>query len=89
MAEQATEEVEDIDRDSAHILPLSILNLKTPALSRARMIKNSQLDGVIEIFESTDTGSGQIEVDFLPNEFEWPTMPPHPDLVLLRQLSVL
>ena len=84
-----TQDIQDFDRDSAHTLALSILNLKTMALDRARMIKNSRLEGVVEIFQSASTGSGQIDVDFLPNEFDWPTMPPHPDLILLRKISAL
>ena len=43
----------------------------------------------MEIFQSTDSGSGQIEVDSLPKEFDWETTPPHPDLALLKKLSVL
>ncbi len=86
---EETTELEDFERDSAHILPLSILNLKTPALRRARMVKNARLEGVVEIFESPDTGSGQIEVESLQKEFEWPTSPPHPDLLLLRKLAEL
>ena len=36
---QEADEIEDFDRDSPYILPLSILPIVTPALNRARMIK--------------------------------------------------
>ena len=34
----------DIDRDSVHILPLSIIPLQTKGLERTRMIKNAKLE---------------------------------------------
>jgi hypothetical protein len=86
---QTTVEIRDTDTDSAHILPLSFLDLKTTSLNRARMVKNSRLEGVIEIFDDIHAGSGQIEVDSLSKEFNWPVAPPHPDLVLLRKLAEL
>ena len=77
------------DRDSLHILPLSILPFETPALSHARMIKNARLDSVVEIFSGKQTGSGQLEVEDVGPEFGWPPQPPHPDQVLLRKLEML
>jgi len=86
---QESVELKDSDRDSMHILPLSILPIQTPALRRARLIKNARLQGAVEIFDDIKTGSGQMEIEDLPNEFEWPESPPHPDLVLLRQLGLM
>jgi hypothetical protein len=83
------EELRDSDRDSMHILPLSILPIQTPALRRARLIKNAQLQGVVEIFDDIKTGSGQMDIESLAIQFEWPKSPLHPDLVLLRQLGLM
>ena len=76
------------DRDSLHILPLNILPLETPALKRARLIKNVRLKGVIELFQDEHAGSGQIAVEDLPGEFGWPEDKPHSDLVMLRKLAL-
>ncbi len=84
------EDVSDHDRDALHILPLSILPIETPALKRARLIKNIRLETVVELFEDASTGSGQIEVENLPSQFGWPDEgEPHPDLVLLRKLLLM
>ncbi len=53
------------------------------------MIKNSRLEGVVELFEDASSGSGQADVESMVNVFGWPMVPPHPDLVLLRKLAVL
>ncbi len=68
MDRNANVELSDTDRDSLHILPLSILPLSTSALNRARLIKNVRLNSVIELFTGKDTGSGQIEIEDLPNQ---------------------
>ena len=84
-----TETSTSVDRDSLHILPLSILPLETPSLRRARMIKNAKLDSVVEMFNSVSSGSGQLRVDDLAGEFDWDEEAGHPDLVMLRRLSRL
>lgn len=81
-------EAGDSDRDSLHILPLYILPLETVALKRARLIKNVRLKGVIELFEGEQTGSGQIAVEDMAAEFEWPEDKPRPDLIMLRKLAL-
>lgn len=57
-----TEDIDQLheDMDSLHILPLSIMPLKHRRLLRARMIKNSRMEGVLEVFSGEETGSGQI-----------------------------
>ncbi|MEQ8664533.1 MAG: hypothetical protein RIC16_02300 [Rhodospirillales bacterium] len=50
----------DEDRDSLSILPLVIVPLESAALKRARMIKNSYLESVIELFNDEDVGRGHI-----------------------------
>lgn len=82
-------EISDVDRDSLYILPLSILPLETPALRHARMIKNAKLDSVVEMFRGRHTGSGQIYVQNLPNEFHWPEGGAHPDMKMLRRIEKL
>ncbi|MEQ8319902.1 MAG: hypothetical protein RH946_06540 [Rhodospirillales bacterium] len=77
------------ERDSLHILPLEILPLETPGLKRARMIKNANLDSVIELFRDASAGSGQLNVMDLPNEFDWDAGNNHPDMVLLRKVAAL
>jgi len=89
MAEEKLEKIPDRDRDSMHILPLTILPIETPGLNRARLIKNARLECVVEVFEDEGTGSGQIDVEALADEFGWPDTPTHPDLVLMRKLSLL
>jgi hypothetical protein len=60
----------DFDRDSLHIFPLSMIPLETRGLQRARMIKNSRLESVVELFEGEEIGSGQIRVDELGMVFQ-------------------
>lgn len=57
------------DHDAFHILPLSIIPLKTEALRRARLVKNARLEGVIEMFAGDETGSGQVTPEDLPQVF--------------------
>lgn len=83
------DDVSDIDRDSLHILPLASLPLETKALHRARLIKNVRLVSVVEIFEGTGTGSGQMEVEQLAAEFNWDPRKPPRDLLIMRKLSKL
>jgi hypothetical protein len=89
MAEDKLDEIRDSDRDSMHILPLSILLVETPGLKRARLIKNARLESMVKMFEDEGTGSGQIDVESLSDEFGWPASPAHPDLVLIKKLSEL
>lgn len=81
------DDIADVDRDSLHILPLAIIPLQTPALRRARMIKNVRLDSVVELFESAKSGSGQVDIEGVPHILEWPSIPIHPDLKVLRKLG--
>ena len=48
----------DFDRDSLHILPLSMIPRETRGLQRARMIKNNRLESMVELFEGEEIGSG-------------------------------
>ena len=89
MNDQATIEIQDVDRDSLHILPLSIVPIETVPLKRARLIKSVRLESVVEMFAGADTGSGQLDIEALAKEFGWPETPPHVDLLMLRTLALL
>ena len=77
------------EMDAMHILPLSIIPLQTPGLRRARLIKNVRLESVIELFNDTTGGSGQIETTELANTFGWPKGAPHPDERMIAALAEL
>ena len=81
--------LEDADRDSLHILPLKILLLESAAVNRARLIKNVRLKSVIELFKDVDTGSGQIDIEDLPHQFNWDMSDPPNDMVMLRKVGML
>ena len=81
--------VPDLDRDSLHTLPLSMVPIETPALRRARLIKNVRLRSVIELFEEKQTGSGQMEISDIGKEFKWPKNEEVPDRSLLNKLALL
>ena len=83
------EDYPDIDRDSLHILPLSTIPFETPALKRARLIKNVRLRSVVELFRDKSTGSGQLEITDVGRAFGWPEDKPHPDRILLSKLAPL
>ena len=75
--------------DSIDRLPMSILPLETKALRRAYLIKNLQLDGVIEIFSGEGMGSGQLRPDQLPAFFGWKANARNPDLKMIDRLGAL
>lgn len=81
--------ISDNDRDSLHILPLVVLPFQTAALTRARLIKNVRLKSVVELFADKDTGSGQIEIEDIPNEFNWNMADPPDDMNMLRKVGNL
>ena len=89
MSKQESAEISNVDRDSLHILPLSILPVETKALKKARLIKNARLESVVEFFDDLHSGSGQVEIEALGGQFDWPQTPSHPDLVLMRKLGQL
>lgn len=89
MTEDVTTTPVQADRDSLHVLPLSDIPLDTPVLRSARMVKNAKLDSVIEIFSGLQTGSGQLHIEDLPQEFGWDLYEPPPDLIVLRKLALL
>ncbi len=81
--------ISDSDIDSLYVLPLEMLPLQTPALRTSRLIKNVRLKCAVEIFWNPQSGSGQIDIESLPDVFNWPTTSVHPDLSVMRRLSLL
>ena len=76
-----------VDMDSLHVLPLSIVPFATSGLKRARMIKNVQLDSVIELFKDTSSGSGQIEISKIDTVFDLGEEKSSIDRTIIEQLS--
>ncbi|NKB58552.1 MAG: hypothetical protein GKS00_19660 [Alphaproteobacteria bacterium] len=60
----------DFEKDSLHLLPLDIIPLKSAALSRARLVKNVRMQGMIEIFSGASTGSGLLDPAALEQTFD-------------------
>ncbi len=89
MDSQALAPIRDADRDCLYVLPLALIPLECPPLKRARLIKNVRLNSVVELFDDSATGSGQIDIEDLQREFGWRKNPPHPDLQVLRKLAAL
>ena len=74
------------DRDTLHTLSLAAMPLKKPTLKRARLIKNARLNSVVEVFRDRSGGSGQIEVEKLPQDFGLEALPGE-DFGLIRTLA--
>ena len=83
------DDINDLDRDSLHTLPLGILPLDTTGLRHARLIKNVRLESVVELFTDANSGSGQLEIEDLLNEFQWDITNPPRDLIMIRKLGQL
>ncbi len=82
------DEDEVSEKDSLHIMSLAGLPLVTPGLRRARLIKNSHLDGVVELFTDAQAGSGQVVPEDLPSVFQFDASN-RSDLPLIKNLSLL
>ncbi|MBT3627222.1 MAG: hypothetical protein HN527_03930 [Rhodospirillaceae bacterium] len=95
MSSAAVQQVEnpesttDLDMDSLHILPLSILPLSTTGLKQARLIKNLHFQSVIEIYKDEKAGSGQIAPDALKTHFRWESAEDFEDQRLIEHLARL
>ena len=55
-------DISDDDRDSLHTFPIAILPIQTAVFRRARLVKNSRLESVVEMFSNGAGGRGQIDV---------------------------
>lgn len=81
-------QISNADRDSLSAMPLCIVPLETEELAAARMVKNAQLDSVIEM-PGSDPDGGQLSVKDLPDEFGWDQGSKHPDMAVLKKLAGL
>jgi len=66
-----SDERHEVDIDSLHILPLSVIPFQNLGLRRARLVKNYHLDSVIEIFNDPIAGSLQADPHGLNKIFDW------------------
>lgn len=88
--EPAPETVDDgTDMDALHILPLRVLPFRNEKIGRARLIKNNQLTGVLEIYATPETGSGQIPIDRLPEYYGIRDPLNDPDMQMVLRLGAL
>ncbi|MBT5809837.1 MAG: hypothetical protein HOI19_05650, partial [Rhodospirillaceae bacterium] len=69
--DRTVEEDGFVNNDSLFILPLSVLPLANLGLRNARLIKNSRLEGVVELFSGEGTGSGQVLPGDLHENFQF------------------
>ena len=51
------------EMDSLHILPLKIIPFRNSVLKSSRLIKNSRLETVVELFRHAEGASGQVAVN--------------------------
>ncbi len=77
------------EKDSLHILPLSMIPLETATLRRARLLKDARLRAVVELFRDNEGGSARVDPARLNQYFNWPEKPMHPDIVTIRALQDL
>lgn len=82
-------EIPDEDRDSLHTLPIAILPIQTKVFRRARIVKNSRLESVIEFFSGVGCGRGQLDVAGVAKFLNLQQVPPHPDVALLHTVGDL
>jgi hypothetical protein len=81
--------IDEADTDSLHILPLGIIPFETSAIKRARLIKNAQLESVIEAFNEKGVGQAQVDVKHAAGFFGWENGTGMKDRAILQSLSKL
>ncbi len=79
----------DSDIESLFMLPLRIIPVKTEGLQRSKIVINSHLVGVMELYSERETGSGQVAISDLPKFFKWKEGAGHPDMTILHALAPL
>jgi hypothetical protein len=89
MSSQAseTEAYSNADKDALHILPLAILPLASPGLRKTRLIKNSRFETVVEMFKDSRTGSGQIGVRDIRNQFSGDPATFEDDITIIEAMA--
>ena len=83
------DELADEDRDSLHTLPICILPVATSVFRRARVVKNSRLESVIEFFAAAGCGRGQMDISGVPKFLGLDPSAQHPDVKLLKTVAAL
>jgi hypothetical protein len=83
------EEEEDFDRNSLHTLTLNIIPFENESLRHARLIMNTHLESVVEVFHGRQSGSGQLDVGEAEKEFGPASGGSRTDMVILRALGEL
>ncbi|HYH20721.1 MAG TPA: hypothetical protein VD995_19125 [Azospirillum sp.] len=86
-AASPSDDCEEEARDALHILPLSVVPLETPALRRARLVKNVRLQTAVELFNDAHAGSGQVAPGHLPLHFGARTAELERDLVTINRIA--
>lgn len=76
------------ERDSLHILPLMTVPLHISSLQKARLLKNTRLEGMVELFSGEGVGSGQIHPGELSKVFDF-SAEKKGDLKIITALSKL
>jgi hypothetical protein len=77
--------IADFDRDAIHVLPLNIIPLESEGVRRLKMLKNDELESVIEVYGGAG-GSGQIQLASLSLTF---TAMSYKDQKILQKLARL
>lgn len=88
--EQPPERVEtDLDRDldTLHVLPLANVPVTSPALRKLKLIKNTRLKSVVEVYNLKRQGSLQVEVGDLGSVLGWSEDKAHPDMALMGDVG--
>ena len=76
------------DTDAIHTLPLSVIPLRSRTLKRARLVKNTRLESMVELFSSKESGSGQVSISGLHNVLNF-SGDRGGDLVVVKKLGGL
>jgi hypothetical protein len=79
----------DKARDALHMMPLSMLPLKTRGLKNARLIKNAQFETRVELFRDANSGSGQVPITSLASVFPSDIESLKSDQPILAKISTL
>jgi len=74
-------------KDSLHLLGMDILPLRMPGLKRARLVKNNQLQTMVELFHDDTAGSGQVLTEELPGFFPEGGDDFKADMILLKKFD--
>ncbi|MCR4378420.1 MAG: hypothetical protein NUV50_10065 [Rhodospirillales bacterium] len=77
------------DLDALHIMPMGIIPFENRSLAHARLIKNGRLVSMIELFQDSDSGSGQMTVDDAARHLRDHANASPRDITILRKLARL